>query len=102
LSLDDLTAELNPLVDKVWRYCDGTGARGRTVTLKVKYADFQVITRSRSAGAWVAGRSELAMIAEDLLTALAPLTKGVRLLGVSVSSLSSDEADDDPQMALAL
>jgi DNA polymerase-4 len=101
-SLDDLTAELAPLVDKVWRYCDGTGARGRTVTLKVKYADFQIITRSRSAGAAVAGRGELAMIAQDLLTALAPLTKGVRLIGVSVSSLSSEDADDDPQMALAL
>jgi DNA polymerase-4 len=100
--LDDLTAELEPLVDKVWRYCDGTGARGRTVTLKVKYADFQVITRSRSVGAFVPDRTELAMIAADLLAALVPLTKGVRLLGVSVSSLSSDEADDDPQMALAL
>ena len=101
-SLDDMTAELEPLVDKVWRYCDGAGARGRTVTLKVKYADFQVITRSRSVGVFVPDRAELAMIAADLLTSLVPLTKGVRLLGVSVSSLSSEEANDDPQMALAL
>jgi DNA polymerase IV len=35
-------------VDKVWRYCDSTGVRGRTVTLKIKFADFQIITRSRS------------------------------------------------------
>src|SRR5262249_9006564 len=47
-SLDDMRAELDPLVEKVWHYCDTTGVRGRTVTLKVKFADFGVITRSRS------------------------------------------------------
>ena len=47
-SFDEMKAELEPLVDKVWRYCESTGVRGRTVTLKVKFADFQVITRSHS------------------------------------------------------
>ena len=28
---------LLPIIDKVWRHCESTGARGRTVTLKVKY-----------------------------------------------------------------
>src|SRR5260221_7131922 len=44
-SLDDMRPELNPLVDKVWAYCDRTVVRRRTVTLKVKFADFQIITR---------------------------------------------------------
>src|SRR5438445_13387848 len=39
---------LREIVDKVWRYCEGSGIRGRTVTLKVKFANFQIITRSRS------------------------------------------------------
>jgi hypothetical protein len=38
-SLDDIRAELGPLVDKVWHYCETTGVRGQTVTLKVKFAD---------------------------------------------------------------
>jgi DNA polymerase-4 len=29
----------------VWVYCAGSGIRGRTVTLKVKFANFQIITR---------------------------------------------------------
>ena len=45
---DALVAELKPLVDKVWRHCETTGNRGRTVTLKIKFADFEIITRSRS------------------------------------------------------
>src|SRR5258707_1050784 len=47
---DAMVAELAPLVDKVWRHCEGTGNRGRTVTLKVKFNDFEIITRSRTAG----------------------------------------------------
>jgi nucleotidyltransferase/DNA polymerase involved in DNA repair len=38
-SLDDMRVELEPLVDKVWHYCESTGVRARTVTLKVKFAD---------------------------------------------------------------
>jgi DNA polymerase IV len=56
-----MRAELDPLVDKVWRYCDSTGVRGRTVTLKIKFADFQIITRSRSRVEPISDRSMLAL-----------------------------------------
>jgi DNA polymerase IV len=35
---DSMVAELEPLIDKVWRHCESAGTRGRTVTLKVKTA----------------------------------------------------------------
>jgi DNA polymerase IV len=97
-----MRAELNPLVDKVWAYCDSTGVRGRTVTLKVKFADFQIITRSRSRVAPISERSTLASISAELLAAQFPMRKGVRLIGVSLFSLCADAADVDTQMALAL
>ena len=37
--LDAMVAEFEPLIDKVWRHCESTGNRGRTVTLKVKLFD---------------------------------------------------------------
>ena len=101
-SLDDMRAELDPLVDKVWHYCESIGVRGRTVTLKVKFANFQIITRSRSYIAPISDRSTLASISEELLAAQFPMRKGVRLLGVSLSSLCADAGDIDPQMTLAL
>jgi DNA polymerase-4 len=101
-TLDELRAELGPLVDKVWHHCESTGVRGRTVTLKVKFADFRIITRSRSCVAPVSDRSTLASISEDLLAAQFPIRKGVRLLGLSLSSLAADLAQVDPQMTLAL
>ena len=97
-----MRAEIGPLVDKVWHYCDSTGVRGRTVTLKVKFADFQIITRSQSRVAPISDRSMLASISAELLAAQFPLRNGVRLIGVSLSSLCADAGDVDPQMALAL
>ncbi|WP_300296863.1 DNA polymerase IV [Ferrovibrio sp.] len=86
-------AELHPLIDKVWRYCEDRDIRGRTVTLKVKYADFQQVTRSRSLAAPIAARAVFEQIACALLEQLFPVTKGIRLLGVTLSSLNEAEAE---------
>jgi len=94
---DVMVAELQPLVDKVWRHCEGTGNRGRTVTLKVKFADFEIITRSRSVSLPIANRGDLARLAIGLLENATPLPKAVRLLGVS---LSSPQGEDDTEAQL--
>lgn len=98
--------ELQPIVAKVWRYCERSGIRGRTVTLKVKYADFQIITRSRTLPAPVASHDDLAQVSMELLDALFPVPKGIRLLGVTLSSLGEDaepaSSTADGQMTLEL
>jgi len=68
-TLGDLKAELAPLVEKVWQYCDSASVRGRTVTLKVKFSDFQIITRSRSSVVPISNPSTLASVSEELLAA---------------------------------
>jgi DNA polymerase-4 len=98
---DAMVAELKPLVDKVWRHCEGTGNRGRTVTLKVKFFDFEIITRARSVPAPVVSRTDLERLAVGLLEAEMPLPKSVRLLGVSLSSLQSDDGTA-PQLDLPI
>jgi DNA polymerase-4 len=99
---DALVAELKPLVDKVWRHCEATGSRGRTVTLKIKFADFEIITRSRSALSPVAGRDDLERLACGLLEVEIPLPKSVRLLGVSLSSLQAGDDAEPPQLTLGI
>ena len=79
---------LQDIIDKVWRYCEGSGLRGRTVTLKVKFANFRQITRSRTGQVQIGTRSELEQLGNALLEPLFPVAKGVRLLGVSLSSLA--------------
>ncbi|WP_152044875.1 DNA polymerase IV [Aureimonas psammosilenae] len=100
---DAMREALQPILDKVWRYCETSGIRGRTVTLKVKFSDFRQITRSLSVQAPVSGRAALEGFALDLLHPLMPVPKGVRLLGVSLSSLVvADEEAPETQFTLPL
>jgi len=89
-----MVAELQPLIEKVRRHCEDKGSRGRTVTLKVKFNDFEIISRSRSVPAAVSSRSDLERLSIALLQDEMPLPKPVRLLGVSLSSLQGDEQDE--------
>jgi DNA polymerase-4 len=93
---------LSPIIDKVWGHCEGTGTRGRTVTLKIKYADFQQITRGQSLRGVIDGRMVLEEISMELLRAQFPVTKGVRLLGISLSGLSSAATVDAEQLPLGI
>jgi DNA polymerase IV len=95
-----MAAELRLLVDKVWRHCESTGNRGRTVTLKIKFADFEIISRSQSLSDPVGSRFELERVAIGLLERLMPLPKAIRLLGVSLSALQTEAETAAPQMLL--
>lgn len=87
---EEARAALEPLIGKVWSYCEGSAIRGRTVTLKAKYADFQQVTRSRTVELPVASCAMLEAITLTLLDAIFPARKGVRLLGVTLSSLAAE------------
>jgi DNA polymerase IV len=89
---EDARAALEPLIRKVWSYCESSTIRGRTATLKAKYADFQQITRSRTVEDPVASRAVLEEIVFTLVEPLFPVSKGIRLLGVTISSLDVDSA----------
>ncbi len=101
-SFDAMREQLRPLAEKVWAHCERSGTWGRTVTLKVKYADFQQITRSRSFADAVPSPAVLESTALDLLAPLLPVRMGVRLLGVTLSSLNTEEASASHQLTLAL
>jgi DNA polymerase-4 len=79
-AFEAMLAELQPLIDKVWWHCEDKSTRGRTVTLKVKFADFELISRSRTVAGAVGGRDELEFVSTELLKALFPMQKAVRLL----------------------
>ncbi|QDA62475.1 DNA polymerase IV [Hymenobacter jejuensis] len=88
---EELTTGLQPCVEDVWAYCEKAGTLGRTVTVKVKYTDFQQITRSRSYLGPITSKAIIEQTSNELVSALLPLAKGVRLLGVSLSNLDTNE-----------
>lgn len=66
------------------------GYYGRTVTLKVKYADFRTVTHSITGESDISCDEEIYELAARLMGSV-PLNKGVRLLGVSISGLGSGQ-----------
>lgn len=96
-----MVAAMQPLIDKVWQRFETTGSLGRTVTLKVKFFDFEIMSRSKSTETPIGSRDDLDRIAVQLLKATTPLQKAVRLLGVSLLSLQRED-NEDKQLGLPI
>lgn len=101
-TLDEARVLTAPLIEKVWRVCQARDLHGRTVTLKIKYSDFEQITRSRSQASAVASLPELTRVVDELLAQVFPPRLPVRLLGVTLSSFSLLAAGGAEQMALPI
>ncbi len=96
----DIEAGVLAMLDDVWAYCEKGGITGRTVTVKIKYADFQIVTRSHTSVAPLTDRATIERICIDLVHGIFPLEKSIRLLGVSLSNLNASEQTQSPQLAL--
>lgn len=76
---------------------DGGHARGRTVTLKMKFTDFRTMTRATSLPDYVGGREEFAALARALLEAELPLRGPIRLMGLTLSGLEGAGEEKPPR-----
>jgi len=99
---EEVVPALKPVFAKVWAACNRGVYSGRTVTVKLKYANFQQITRSQSCLAPIGSQAELEDIALGLLRPHFPPQLGVRLLGVTISNLTTAEPESRTQLALML
>ncbi len=85
-SLEELRTELWALVEKVGWRLRRQNFSGRTITVKIRFTSFRTITRSRTL-AVAANLDETIYRIADEIVANVKLSEGVRLLGVTVSSL---------------
>ncbi|NWN33560.1 DNA polymerase IV, partial [Klebsiella michiganensis] len=80
----EIEAGVLEMAEEVWTWCENAQEFGRTVTVKVKYGDFQIITRSRSLTAGLVDRREaLREMSLSLIRSVLPTPKGIRLVGVT-------------------
>jgi len=80
---EDLLPELDKLTVEVIEYIGKNNFKGRTVSLKIKYADFKVITRSRTFQVPVSEYETLYKAGLELL-GLVDLSPRVRLIGIGI------------------
>lgn len=81
---------IGDLADKVAALLETRQTGGMTLTLKVKYADFQTVTRGVSRNEPIETAQQILALAEDLLRKTEAGDRAVRLLGLTVSHLTSD------------
>ena len=99
---DRLGAELERIAGYAWDRVERAEVAGRTVTLKIKFGDFTVITRSKSFSGPVPDRLAFTAAGQALLSALHPLSKGIRLLGLGLHNLAEADAALPAQLGLAI
>ncbi|MFA6219757.1 MAG: DNA polymerase IV [Erythrobacter sp.] len=93
----ELRATLEDIIDIVWTSIEKTQASGRTVTLKMKYADFQIVSRAKTVDRPIAGKDEFAAIGRALLEEMLPLPMPIRLMGLTLSKLEGSEDKEAPR-----
>jgi len=96
----EMQGALTLLVDKVWALAAGRQIAARCATVKVRYSNFQQVTRSRSQPLPYGSRDMLLHAAFALLQTALPDRQGVRLLGLSLSGLDAGATGPGDQLTL--
>lgn len=90
-SVDKMFEKLNKIGEHLFRSIEKSQNYGRTVTIKIKFSDFQIITRSKTVNREITRLEDLNVIVRELLYQNMENGVGVRLLGISVSNLRREE-----------
>jgi DNA polymerase IV len=87
---EEIQKALEAIAREVHRRLERHGTRGRTLTLKVKLADYRQMTRSRTLLDFIASETEILALSQELLKGIALQKEKVRLLGITLSNLDTE------------
>lgn len=99
---NELLAHINALAETVFKLLLAKKMQAKTVTLKVKYSNFRQITRSISLPYPIEGFVQMQALLADLFTKTDAHKQSVRLLGVTVSGLITEDQDIEKQLTFDL
>ena len=98
-TIEELRDAIQQVAERLMKRIERAEAKGYTVTLKIKYADFDIVSRSLTRSQPVTELSAITEIASLLLESV-ELNRPVRLLGIGVSKLEGEElAKRDVQLS---
>jgi DNA polymerase-4 len=86
-----MLSELETIAETVYQRLERHQTGGRTITLKVKFANYQQITRSRTVMKSISEVATIVALAQELFEAVELEGRNVRLLGISLSNLGCEE-----------
>ena len=102
VDVDDLRRELARVAGYAWQRIERAEVQGRTVTLKVKFGDFSLITRSKTFPSSITDIATFETAGQSLLDGLMPVSKGIRLLGLGLHSIIEEDESAPRQLGLEI
>lgn len=90
----EIIAELYKLEKELMLRLNSSGATGRTLTIKIKFADFKQMTRSRTLQNYIRDFDTLHKEVTAIRKSLDLEGSKIRLMGVSISNLDTEDRDD--------
>ena len=97
--LAEVKEKLDAIIDIMWKRCEAKEKKGKTVTLKLRFADFSTITRSNTSNKGFK-KSEGTMVVTNLLPAKDIQEQGIRLLGVTMSNFLDEKQAVEKQLRI--
>jgi len=98
--ISDLDKELLTIADTLWERIERAKVEARTLTLKFTYSDFEKHTRSKTINGFFNSKSQLISEGKILLKSGGGFSKGIRLLGLTVSNFKKEEAYQPVQLTI--
>ncbi len=98
-TFEEMKESLENIMGRLTDRIESAGAKGKTLTLKIKYFDFEIHTRSYTFQHYVHNRKDIFDKILELLNSTFP-ERPVRLLGISLSNLESNRNRSGVQLTL--
>jgi DNA polymerase-4 len=93
VNMQEVRNEMENILEILHKRLKKSNTKGKTLTIKVKYSDFQQITKSKTIGSWIDGKQLIRSLYEELLDQV-EIRNGIRLLGITLSQLNHEEPED--------
>ncbi len=94
--VEDLEKELEQIAEKVWERAQRSKVKGKTLTLKFKYSDFEQHTRSKTLTGFFDSKKLFFLESTKLMQVEGGFEKGIRLLGLTLSNFICEEDNQRP------
>ncbi|QTV05095.1 DNA polymerase IV [Faecalibacter bovis] len=98
--IHEMQTHIASQTDEVWEWCQNNLIFGRTVTVKMKFEDFTIVSRSKSSIYPITNEKVYRKLVLELLEECYQIGRKVRLLGVSVSNLTDFKTSEGRQLEL--
>lgn len=94
IDIQDIFTELDVLSKALEKRLSINKIKGKTVNIKIKYADFEQVTRSKTSQSWLSETKEYEPLWKEIMIDSRLTEKPIRLLGLGLSNLNTEEKDE--------